>query len=503
MAGTSDGVREMTLTLQFISSLQSFTDAWLDATCSMLRAYLSKDPVAEELAKSIEQGNGAVGYVPTEDAEEIIAKMRKEGVQCSQGCPFVTTEGKHMTAVAYHLDDAEKAQNIMSEYNAAVAQRINGMPDAFKATKGGLTTPLDMNRYSGSLVRQVEKTVDQETAMVMAQYAKRAGVPLYMDGPGYDNRYRVYFAERDQQKMDRICREVSKDMSGKSGEFLRREMQWENDLYMKTREHLFDDKKMKPKSAVVSQDGSMIIAGKIDSINGKPIYHNGEPQFSSMRYYTVIDKYGECSYIRRPPDDERSKSRLDSALANMENPIPLESESFVAYSKLSARKQWSYVMDTQRSEYDRPVCTPEEMEAIAEERSMSDDTEIEMDAEDNGLPGHVPSEKYRDDQSLYGFTSEEMETFENACENANPGADQRVDYCDEAVRKFSEMETGEATINFNQMVEITEADLAKERSESEIDERLTPDFTDSIDDQYYGTTELTDGFDAPDGDSLE
>lgn len=501
MAGTSDGVREMTLVLQFVSSLQSFTDAWLDTACSMMRAYLSKDPVSKMLAESIEQGNGAVGYVPTEDADELISRLKKEGVQCSQGCPFITSEGKRMTAVAYHLDDAEKAQNIISDYNAAVAQKINGMPDAFKATKGGLVTPLDMNRYSGSLIRQIDKTVDQDTAMVMAQYAKRAGVPLYMDGPGYDDCYRVYFAERDQQKMDRICREVSKDMSGRSGQFLHREMQWENDLYMNTREHLFNEEKMKPKTAIVSQDGSMIVAGKIDSINGKPVYHNGEPQFSSMRYYTVIDKYGECSYIRRPPDDERSRSRLDSALANMENPVPLKNESFVAYSKLSAREQWSYVMDVQRSEYDRPVCTPEELESIAEERSMGDDAESEMDAENNGLTNEIPPEKYRDDQALYGFTQEEMKTFEYTRENADPGADQRVDYSDKTAQKFWEMETGDAVINFEQMVEITEANLAKERSESEIDENLSPDFTNTIDDQYYGGTELT--FDDPDGDTLE
>lgn len=482
MAAIGNGTKEMTLVLQFTETLQRFADAYIDMACTLMRAYLSKDPVSQALAKSLEEGNGAVAYMATEDSDEILKKMKQEGITCSKGISFITTEGKRMTAVAYHLDDAEKVQNILSDYNAAIAQRIDGVPDAFKATKSGLITPLDMNRYSGSLVKQVGKTVDQDTSIIMAHYAKRAGVPLYMEGPGADNKYRVFYAERDQKKMDRIIREVSKDMTGRSGEFLKRRAEWSDDLYMKTRDHLFDDKKMVSKSAIVSQDGSAIVAGKIDSKNGKPIYHDGEPQFSSMRYYTIIDKYGECSYIKRPPDTKLNEARLETALAKMKDPIPLKPESFVAFSKMESHEQWSYVIEVQRNEYDAPICSPREMQAIAEERTMNDEAEnaLEADAE---RENDIPPEKYRDDMAEFGFTQEEMEQFESMSQNAAPLSDQSIDYADDVTRTFDGMHTEDAVINFKQMVEITEADVEKQEiDENDLDERESPDLGNSVDD---------------------
>lgn len=482
MAGISDGTKEMTIVLQFIGTMQKFADAWIDMACTLMRAYLSKDPVSQAIADSLEKGNGAVAYMATEDAPEIMEKLKKEGVTCSKGVSFVTTEGTRMTAVAYHLDDAAKVQGVLSDYHVAIAQRIDGVPDAFLATKSGLVTPLDMNRYSGALVKQVGKTLDQDTAIVTAQYAKRAGVPLYMEGPGSDGRYRVYLAERDQKKMDRIIREVSKDMTGHSGDFLKRRAEWSDKLYTDTREHLLDSQKMTDKSAVVAQDGSCIVAGKIDSKNGKPIYHNGEPQFSSMRYFTVIDKYGECTYIKRPPEGDLNKARLETALAKMKDPVPLNTESFMAFSKMNSREQWSYVMEVHRDEYSAPVCSAEEMQAIAEERSMNDDAENILDAE-IGQENDIPPEKYRDDMTQYGFSYEEMKQFQNMCQEASAMPDNSVRYADRVAGTYDGMQMEDSTINFKQMVEITEADVEKQEiDENELDDRESPNFTDSTDD---------------------
>lgn len=381
--GITDGTREMQMVLQATGQAVNVVASVSQILIKTMELH-QQNPVAKQMAKLLKEGK-AVGLETDSIAEayELQRRMKEQGIKPTIVVERKGEDGTTKGFVVVDKGSAKEAQEIIDNYYNNIS-------------KGGIVTDEQLRAHSGGNVQEITG-LDEATALYFVSRCEQQNVPVSMVGPS-NGEYRLRFAEKDLDKIDRIRVDVAFDMSSEMQKPLREQMEWKNQYRTTLMNSLIngktpDDKPLEVGSAVVSTDGKYIEVRKMDIL--------------------MVDG-DERRRIPRNGDSQKLSANVKEFVSNMEEPVLVSKTQYQEFQTLSHQERTDYLREREREDTvlsnGRPVLSEEDMRAIAKAEAQRQTVEVQMEADGIELPT-TRYISYDDAASLWGLSTGEADTF--------------------------------------------------------------------------------------------
>ena len=257
-------------------------------------------------------------YAESVEQKEMISRMLTK-----QGIPFITTRtnsGRDAFIVRQKDSEALFAMN-----RAFVQSRQAGL----------ITKDAVMIRGDGKVKSYEGLSFAQISLFLRKAEEKGIGVAAWESEQG---KYTLFFAQKDAVEMVKISSSVAYDLSGKSGDFLRRQMEYYENRTLGIAE----------RAAWPEQGADFYIVGR-----------NGDIAYCNAVSFTY-EKGGVQTRIQ----SAKHEQEVNAIVALMDRPVELSLEQFHAYARMKEKERQGY-LDRIDKEQGCPVATKEEEALLA------------------------------------------------------------------------------------------------------------------------------------------
>ena len=237
----ADVDRQLDLLMKTLDLSARWTQTFANVLQSALM-YYDKDPAAKALSKEFKNGAKPMYSLCSDkkEAEKVALKLDEAGV--------VYFKGTYDNTPIFIYSDKQKelAEQAILEHRAE--QNQGGVVDksAIAAvSKGGIRTIKNLDLYQAMLFEEHCR----ENHISIAINESRQGI------------YEVSFSRQNAGKMEGIKRLVSVELAGEAGNLLKKQLQYENDNYMRIYEKAVSEKE---KFYIADLDGKTIEVGRFD-----------------------------------------------------------------------------------------------------------------------------------------------------------------------------------------------------------------------------------------------
>ena len=210
MAGDryADGSREIMYFTQSMQLLTGGVGTVSDVLYKTLNL-MKDDPVNKALADALKHDDAVMYETDNfKEASELRKKLGENGIEFTAVAAY-----KDKVYVVVPKGDMERAGEIVNDF--------------YDSRSSGVYTADYINYYSNGNVREV-KGLSEEEAILFVERCKGAHVPVNVEGPS-DGKFRLRFAEKDLDKMNRIRIDTAVSMHGPAGNLYREQLKWRND----------------------------------------------------------------------------------------------------------------------------------------------------------------------------------------------------------------------------------------------------------------------------------
>jgi hypothetical protein len=358
----TDGQRELSQAQSVVKMFLEFADDSLGAIAQICKSF-KVDPARRDLAKLINMGETASLRVPSERAG-VIKKALEDADVTFERFNLSINGGGTATEFIFPKVYEEKVLELMR--NGTIKDAV----ELYENRPGGQVSRKDILEQSQGNYGSVGP-LDEAEAMLMEDYAKRMNVPIAMDA-SEDGRATVFFSAGDRGQIDRISREIIKDLDGKSGEILRKQLLWEshNDAQMINRaindyKDPENGQKLEKGSAFVSENGYRIDVRRSDFFITRP---DGTTEAISKNpeKITRIVHEGESGPIIR------SGRLLEAEMAGMKGIVYLDASTADRFTTMNEKERQNLIREEQYKAGRSPITEmdKEELRRSAERRDL-------------------------------------------------------------------------------------------------------------------------------------
>ena len=282
-------------------------------------------------------------YVDSAEKKAMIARFLRK-----QDIPFLTTKTQSgRDAILVRAGDQEALFNI----NRAIDQAKEA---------GWISKDAVMIRGEGHI--KSYEDLDYAQAVLFLRKAEESGLGIHVREVA-QGKYDVFFAEKDAPEMVRISSSVAYDLSGKGGDILRRQMQYQEENSCRIAE----------RAAWTEPD-----------TKGIPFYivaRNGDIAKRDAATFTYeLDGEHRQRYCLQAVKNEK---QINTITALMDRPVDLTPEQFAAYAKLGEKERAAY-LDKIDKEHGCPDITAGEQDILRqkeESRSLIEEKLLQANPE--------------------------------------------------------------------------------------------------------------------------
>lgn len=374
----------MNMIFRMFDSTIGGTRQLVDVLAQNLRWAASVDRNARALLEHMEQGgNTDAAYCDSEHLDEVIFRLRNEGIRSVQGYLMLNGERTGIISTA----DVDREQ---------VSQIINRVREEIEC--GGVKPRRMIERISEGRVRMIPELTVPE-AMLFARYAEEAGLCIAVDEDSKQRRTVVYPVQCARQ-MKEMGRHVAEAFEGKAGRALRRQLMYENRNFERVSGRVLNYGRKQDEFYVMGMAGVRLLCRKKD-----------------VRAY---DNDG-MEIWREERGSKEFERRVRLAFDGIRHPVDLTPDEYLALANTPCGERATRLKEIDR-EHGRPRFTAEETRALAERKRKAEELYERKLALDNP----------RQTVYQYSYLNDEMGMPEfTALENANRAAD------DEDVREVN------------------------------------------------------------------
>jgi len=373
MSDVDTAIRLAMQTIEFGSNTTIQLATLLENICKS-----SKNPIDKAFAQQIKADNVAIVEMPAKDAKILQSLLQKDGIEA---CVRTVNHGRdenvkeqYTSYLMVKKDDVEKAQEVITRYNLLKEK--------------GLTSIQNLEAISNGK-EQSFSIVSPEVVQLYIKRAEEVGIPIAITK--HDD-YSIRFAKKDLGKMNKIRADISMDMSGKTGEYLKSQIKWMNE----NKKNICKEIQNEYKHNFVVVDAKSDVIIKVDkkgiSVNGK-LYTQGK-ELDSIIKRTIASYDNPTILSEKETGRELSYKQMLSK-----------------YNNMTEKDKSFYIIQRQRDYYQRPVPTPEEIEKMGQEKLAKEKVGVKL-AQNNPEDKIEIVTPYNNEESTWGFIEKEKKNYE-------------------------------------------------------------------------------------------
>ena len=291
--------------------------------------YFAKDPAAKAL-KSYMKNGGQLDFTIClpQHAKEISERLKDEGIV------FLETSSMANGGVRMFVfadADKERVDRVLSEFRAA-------------RELGGICDKSTFLAYAEGNVKKISN-LELVDAKVIEEHAAKRGIQIMVEEP-QKGKFSVLYAQKDERSMNRIKADTAIELSGLAGQALRKQIDYENDNYMKIMKNAAGWQYDNP-FHIVDLNGNHMEVNKLE------IIYEG--------------KEGRITVDRKESD---LNERVNVLMNKMRGPVRLSNKEYEKFQNAINQKEFLVHADRNNG---RPIYTKDEYAAI---REMMDKKEL-------------------------------------------------------------------------------------------------------------------------------
>lgn len=275
-----------------------------------------EDPVNKAIADSLKHDDTAIFEVENfEEAKALRRKMSENGLEFT-----ATAAYKDKVYVIVPKSDLERASEIVNDF--------------YDSRSSGIFTADYINTYGNGEVKEIKGLSEEETSLFILR-CKDQNVPINVDGPS-DGAYRIRFAERDIDKMERIRIDVATSMNGSAKDLYSSHLKWRNDYEKAVMNTIIsgkypDGKAVPEGSAIVGTDGKRVEVTK--------------------QYIKCFDAGTSKRFSRNADANvlKRNAEEISRFVKGIENPVFLDSKEYAMQKNMETSERERFFSEKERT----------------------------------------------------------------------------------------------------------------------------------------------------------
>lgn len=317
-----DAERNLDMTFKMSNLFFNGTTSFMNVINALMEYASSTDPAVKTLRKYMDAG-GHLDFTvcKPEYEKELSERFRDEGITYLQTRSMANGG---VDVFLYAESDRAKVKEILNDLRGEYG-------------KSGITDHATMYAYAKGNVREIPN-LNRDEAILFAEHAEKRNIKILVEEPAKDQ-FRVSFAEKDSNTVNRIKADVAIELSGLAGQALRKQLHYENDKLVKILDMAKNYESKEP-SFLVDLRG-----------NEMKVEHSG------------VTYKGESGVITVENNEPDFEERVDELIMQMNGPVLLNEQEKNEFDKQLDKK--AYLVDAERRN-GRPEYTADEYAAIKE-----------------------------------------------------------------------------------------------------------------------------------------
>ena len=311
----TDGSREVGYFIRSLNLLTGSAGTMANVLYKTLMLH-KDDPVSKAIADSLKHDDTAMFEVDNfEEAKALRQKMSENGLEFT-----ATAAYKDKVYVIIPKSDLERASEIVNDF--------------YDSRSSGVFTADYINSYADGKVKEIKGLSEEETTLFIFR-CKDQNVPINVDGPS-DGSYRIRFAERDLDKMDRIRIDVAASMNGPGKDLYEKHLKWKNNYEKAVMNTIIsgkypDGKTVQEGSAIVGADGKRVEVTK--------------------QYIKIFDSGTSKRFSRNADENElrRSAEEISRFVKGIEKPVFLNKKEYELQKNMETSEREAFFADKERT----------------------------------------------------------------------------------------------------------------------------------------------------------
>ena len=211
-----DAERNLDMTFKMSILFFNGTTSFMNVINALMEYASSTDPAVKTLRKYMDAG-GHLDFTvcKPEYEKELSERFRDEGITYMQTRSMANGG---VDVFLYAESDRAKVKEILNDLRGEYG-------------KSGITDHATMYAYAKGNVREIPN-LNRDEAILFAEHAEKRNIKILVEEPAKDQ-FRVSFAEKDSNTVNRIKADVAIELSGLAGQALRKQLHYENDKLVK------------------------------------------------------------------------------------------------------------------------------------------------------------------------------------------------------------------------------------------------------------------------------
>lgn len=282
-------------------------------------------------------GKLSVSMCSPEEMKKISSWLKENDVTHSCIIQEREVDGTKIGLILYPEKEEEKVKKLLDQYRA-------------EHTRGGMTKKEVLWYKSNGHLRKI-KDLDKATAMLMEEHARKKKLDYYIEEPKV-GKFNIVYCTQDQNVMTQVKAEVAIDLAGKSGDALKKQLEYEDKNTVEIFEKISDPKT--DALVVVDLDGNAI------QISENAVKISGSETIELAR------NTGNAEI------DKKTMTQIKCALSCMRTPVYMNEENYEKYKKLLTNEKIQFLAELEK-EHGRPQYTKEEYADIKAKETLREE----------------------------------------------------------------------------------------------------------------------------------
>lgn len=317
-----DAERNLDMTFKMSNLFFNGTTSFMNVINALMEYASSTDPAVKTLRKYMDAG-GHLDFTvcKPEYEKELSERFRDEGITYMQTRSMANGG---VDVFLYAESDRAKVKEILNDLRGEYG-------------KSGITDHATMYAYAKGNVREIPN-LNRDEAILFAEHAEKRNIKILVEEPAKDQ-FRVSFAEKDSNTVNRIKADVAIELSGLAGQALRKQLHYENDKLVKILDMAKNYESKEPSFLIDLRGNEMKV------------------EYSGVTYK------GESGVITVENNEPDFEERVDELIMQMNGPVLLNEQEKNEFDEQLDKK--AYLVDAERRN-GRPEYTADEYAAIKE-----------------------------------------------------------------------------------------------------------------------------------------
>lgn len=317
-----DAERNLDMTFKMSNLFFNGTTSFMNVINALMEYASSTDPAVKTLRKYMDAG-GHLDFTvcKPEYEKELSERFRDEGITYMQTRSMANGG---VDVFLYAESDRAKVKEILNDLRGEYG-------------KSGITDHATMYAYAKGNVREIPN-LNRDEAILFAEHAEKRNIKILVEEPAKDQ-FRVSFAEKDSNTVNRIKADVAIELSGLAGQALRKQLHYENDKLVKILDMAKNYESKEPSFLIDLRGNEMKV------------------EYSGVTYK------GESGVITVENNEPDFEERVDELIMKMNGPVLLNEQEKNEFDEQLDKK--AYLVDAERRN-GRPEYTADEYAAIKE-----------------------------------------------------------------------------------------------------------------------------------------